>query len=135
MYDKAGRKGQARHLWRPRRPGHCSKLPPLCHAGRARAAFAPTPPPLNRNLASPDPAHCPDPIPGQIQRDPNPAPSFFQRTPSRRAPSASAPCSCFPPPSGSCSLVHSTRSDHPISGGLIWVQGLWRGTDCGEGLR
>lgn len=91
--------------------------------------------PTSPSLASPDPEHCPGPIPGHTRRDPNPAPSFFQGTPSRRAPSASAPCSCYPPPCGSGSLVHSTRGYHPIRGGPVWVQGLRRGTDCGEGGR
>lgn len=136
--DKAGRKGQARHLWRPRRPGHCLRLPPLPLTLAAPKLRLPQPSlaaPVSRSPASPDPRPCPGPIPGQIRKDPNPAPSFFQGTPSRRAPSASAPCSCFPSSCGSGSLVHSTRGDHPTRGGPVGVQGVRRGTDCGEGGR
>lgn len=63
-------------------------------SGRARAACAQQllAARASKSLRFPDPGGCPGPIPGQSWRGSDPAPSFFQGTPSRRAPSASAPC-------------------------------------------
>ena len=46
-------------------------------------------------------------------------PSYRRPLPRGRA-SASAPCSCFPPPGGSGSLVHSTRGNHSHARGSSW---------------
>lgn len=127
--------GRARRLPRPRLPGRRSRLPFCLPLWRRRSRAGPSPArQLPRVRAQcPQIAGGPGLIPGQSQKEPDPAPPFFQGTPSRRAPSASAPYSWSPAPGDFGSLGHSGRGGHPSCRGPAGARGLPRGTNCSKG--
>lgn len=118
-----GGTGRARRRWRPGGPGRSSRLPPspLSPAAPELHSSQPRLVALRVGARRPPTLHAVQAT-FRARAGETPTrllPSYRRPLPGGRA-SASAPCSCFPPPGGSGSLVHSTRGNHSHARGSSW---------------